>query len=84
MHGLKAAALIIFATAVFASAGAVPALAGGYETQAVAETGAQELRWDAIAAEGERFQKQRHRKTDKRSNKAKNFMAMAIAARQAR
>lgn len=81
MQGLKATALI-FATAAFAWAATAPAYAGGHQTATGTE--AQQLRWDAIAAQGRRFQEQRENKPSKPRADSKNFMAMAMAAREAR
>ena len=81
MQGLKATTLI-FATAAFALMATVSAHAGGKQTPPKAE--ATELRWDTIAAEGQRFHGQRETKANGSTGNSKNFMAMAMAAREAR
>lgn len=96
MQGLKAATLIA-ATAMFAAIATTPALAD--TDSAMPESPAQakhrtvdaetpKLRWAKIAAEGERFHSQRQRKpagTEKPDTaKSRDFMAMAMAARESR
>lgn len=84
MQGLKLTSAIaaIAAIALVALTAAAPIAANAADPS---RDGGQKLRWDAIAAEGQRFQEQRqHQATPVQAAKARNFMAMAAAAREAR
>lgn len=81
MQTLKAATLIA-ATVVFAFTATAPAFAGGQKTEG--QETASSMRWATIAAEGQRFQEQRNAVAPTHAAKQKNFLAMAMTARNAR
>jgi len=81
MQALKAATLIA-AAAIFVLSATAPAHADGQ--QQGSQDAASSIRWAAIAAEGQRFQEQHHVAGPHIAAKSKNFLAMAMAARQTR